>query len=375
MLPRAASRAWSASMRSLSPVDAIARRGAFGGVREGGRLVVRSARSARRTPIATFASSSSSSSFSSPSSSSSSRPAVDVDAPRGDRVTLCVEGNISAGKSTFLTNIIRGSASLRAAGTDVLLEPVDQWQNVRPAAESREPPADGEPFNILDAFYADPPRYAYTFQNYVFMTRFLQEAASRDPRSHPEPLRIMERSVFSDRMIFVESVHESGWMSDLELSLFNAWYDPMVAACPNLKPEGFVYLRTSPETCHRRLRRRARGEETGVSLEYLTTLHEKHEGWFLPGGREGIGGVRRGEEGEGGGEGLAAAPASIRDDVAFVDDDRVAALKTTPVLVVEYDDDLDLDADEVAKEALRAKVECFVGYVRERAARRRRSRP
>ena len=148
-------------MRSLSPVDAIARRGAFGGVREGGRLVVRSARYARRTPIATFASSSSSSSsFSSPSSSSSSRPAVDVDAPRGDRVTLCVEGNISAGKSTFLTNIIRGSASLRAAGTDVLLEPVDQWQNVRPAAESREPPADGEPLNILDAFYADPPRYA-----------------------------------------------------------------------------------------------------------------------------------------------------------------------------------------------------------------------
>ena len=72
---------------------------------------------------------------------------------------------------------------------------------------------------------------------------------------------------------------------------------------------------------------------------------------------------------------MAAAPASIRDDVAFVDDDRVAALKTTPVLVVEYDDDLDLDADEVAKEALRAKVECFVGYVCERAARRRRSRP
>ena len=38
----------------------------------------------------------------------------------------------------------------------------------------------------------------------------------------------MERSVFSDKMVFVESVHEKGWMSDLEFSLFNSWYEPMV---------------------------------------------------------------------------------------------------------------------------------------------------
>ena len=51
-------------------------------------------------------------------------------------------------------------------------------------------------------------------------------------------MRIMERSVFSDRMIFVESVHEKGWMSDLELSLFNGWYDPVVKVSPRtLHPE------------------------------------------------------------------------------------------------------------------------------------------
>jgi deoxyadenosine/deoxycytidine kinase len=38
----------------------------------------------------------------------------------------------------------------------------------------------------------------------------------------------MERSVFSDRLIFVESVHDKGWMSDLELSLFNSWYEPFI---------------------------------------------------------------------------------------------------------------------------------------------------
>ena len=30
---------------------------------------------------------------------------------------------------------------------------------------------DGSSHNILDAFYNAPERYAYTFQNYVFLTR------------------------------------------------------------------------------------------------------------------------------------------------------------------------------------------------------------
>lgn len=34
-------------------------------------------------------------------------------APRGGQITLCVEGNISAGKSTFLADIIEGSKVLK----------------------------------------------------------------------------------------------------------------------------------------------------------------------------------------------------------------------------------------------------------------------
>ena len=80
-------------------------------------------------------------------------------------------------------------------------------------------------YNILDEFYEEPQRFAYTFQHYVFMTRYLQEIQSR---STSPSLRIMERSVFSDKLIFVESVYENGWMTDMELSLFNSWYDPVV---------------------------------------------------------------------------------------------------------------------------------------------------
>jgi hypothetical protein len=36
--------------------------------------------------------------------------------PRGGQITLCVEGNISAGKSTFLADIIQGSETLKVRG-------------------------------------------------------------------------------------------------------------------------------------------------------------------------------------------------------------------------------------------------------------------
>ncbi len=45
----------------------------------------------------------------------------------------------------------------------VVPEPVDQWQSVGENGD-----------NVLDAFYKEPQRYAYTFQNYVFVTRMMQ---------------------------------------------------------------------------------------------------------------------------------------------------------------------------------------------------------
>jgi deoxyadenosine/deoxycytidine kinase len=53
-------------------------------------------------------------------------------------------------------------------------EPVDQWQNVN-----------GQGGNMLQQFYDNPQRYAYTFQNYVFITRVMQvgrlDIAALDP--------------------------------------------------------------------------------------------------------------------------------------------------------------------------------------------------
>lgn len=104
------------------------------------------------------------------------------------RLTFCVEGNISVGKTTFLQRIANETIELRDL-VEVVPEPIGKWQDVGP-----------DHFNILDAFYAEPQRYAYTFQNYVFVTRVMQE---RESSAGIKPLRLMERSVFSDRMVSI----------------------------------------------------------------------------------------------------------------------------------------------------------------------------
>lgn len=221
----------------------------------------------------------------------------DVKATQKKRITFCVEGNISVGKTTFLQRIANETLELQDL-VEIVPEPIDKWQDVGP-----------DHFNILDAFYAEPQRYAYTFQNYVFVTRLMQE---RESSGGIKPLRLMERSVFSDRMVckaifvlrlilhrlilhqvllsnafylikvFVRAVHEANWMNEMEISIYDSWFDPVVSTLPGLIPDGFIYLRASPDTCHKRMMLRKRAEEGGVSLEYLRDLHEKHESWLFP---------------------------------------------------------------------------------------------
>mmetsp|Transcript_2561 Transcript_2561/g.8297 ORF Transcript_2561/g.8297 Transcript_2561/m.8297 type:complete len:277 (+) Transcript_2561:316-1146(+) len=188
-------------------------------------------------------------------------------------ITICIEGNISAGKSTFLQEVLKFSDHHMRGNVCLVPEPVHLWQSVERASDRTST------INVLDEFYKDPSGLAYKFQHYVFMTRFIEETRSRQGNFD---LRVMERSVFSDKNVFTAALYENGWLSDLDLSLYHAWYSPMLKEFPSLTPDGFVYLRASPTTCLRRLKKRARGEETGVDATYLTSLHSKHESWLLP---------------------------------------------------------------------------------------------
>ncbi|KAG6422113.1 hypothetical protein SASPL_118676 [Salvia splendens] len=265
------------------------------------------------------------------------------------RITLCVEGNISVGKTTFLQRIANETLELRDL-VEIVPEPVDKWQNVGP-----------DHFNILDAFYSEPERYAYTFQNYVFVTRVMQE---RESCGGMKPLRLMERSVFSDRMVFVRAVHEAKWMNEMEISIYDSWFDPVVSSLPGLIPDGFIYLRASPDTCHKRMMLRKRAEEGGVSLDYLRDLHEKHESWLFPF--------------ESGNHGVLSVSQLPRDDdwslhphiedrVFYLNGDHMhSSIQKVPALVLNCEPDIDFSRDIEAKQEYACQVAEFFKFVKKK---------
>ncbi|KAL0360057.1 UNVERIFIED_CONTAM: Deoxycytidine kinase [Sesamum radiatum] len=263
------------------------------------------------------------------------------------RITLCVEGNISVGKTTFLQRIANETLELRDL-VEVVPEPIDKWQNVGP-----------DHFNILDAFYAEPERYAYTFQNYVFVTRVMQE---RESSGGIKPLRLMERSVFSDRMVFVRAVHEAKWMNEMEISIYDSWFDPVVSSLPGLIPDGFIYLRASPDTCHKRMMLRKRAEEGGVSLDYLRDLHEKHESWLFPfqSGNHGVLSVSKLPK-----DVDWTLHPNIKDRVFYLDGDHMhSSIQRVPALVLDCEPDIDFNRDIEAKREYARQVAEFFEFVK-----------
>lgn len=174
--------------------------------------------------------------------------------------SFIVEGNIGAGKSTFLRLIGQ------ALDVQIVYEPHEKWQDVNGAG------------NLLDNFYADTKRWAYTFQSYAFITRVLEQEESVKKATHP--VQILERSIYSDRYCFAKNCYQMGTMSALEWKLYQEWFSWLSRDYVK-KPDGFIYLKTDPEVCYKRLIKRSRSEEKAVSLEYLQKIHQKHEDWLI----------------------------------------------------------------------------------------------
>ncbi len=174
-----------------------------------------------------------------------------------------LEGNIGAGKSTLLKLIEQFLPALT-----IIPEPTNKWQQVGT-----------ENTNILDLFYKDTKRWAYTFQSYAFISR-VQSMLDFQAQQPDNSVSVLERSVYCDRFCFAKNCYEAGLMSEIEWAIYKEWFAWLVESHVP-KPTGFIYLRTTPQICHNRSLKRARSEETGIPLTYFEALHKKHEDWLI----------------------------------------------------------------------------------------------
>lgn len=190
-----------------------------------------------------------------------------------------IEGNIGAGKSTFLK--LAGQA-LKNVTID--LEPVDCWQQQ----------LFGQ--SLLGHFYTDPKRWAYTMETFTLMVRMadnirrttsLRDYQLTQVNNNSGVLLnnlLVERSIYSGRYCFASNSHQSGFMSDLEWGLYTQMFDFLTSKQHNPLykiPTGFVYLKTSPEVAYQRTNQRKRIGESGIPVDYLSEISRKHDEFLL----------------------------------------------------------------------------------------------
>ncbi|KAG0448815.1 hypothetical protein HPP92_027651 [Vanilla planifolia] len=163
-------------------------------------------------------------------------------------------------------------------------------------------------------------------------------------------------------MVFVRAVHEANWMNEMEISIYDSWFDPVVSSLPGLIPDGFIYLRASPDTCHKRMMLRQRSEEGGVTLNYLRDLHEKHESWLFP-SQSGSHGVLS----------VGQLPLSvdnslhpdIRGRVFYLEGNHMhPCIQMVPALVLDCEPNIDFSRDVEAKRQYARQVAGFFDFVK-----------
>uniref|UniRef100_A0A0V0J8Y6 Deoxynucleoside kinase n=1 Tax=Schistocephalus solidus TaxID=70667 RepID=A0A0V0J8Y6_SCHSO len=142
---------------------------------------------------------------------------------------VAVEGNIGCGKSTFLKYFESLSPNI-----EVSLEPIERWNNVK--------------------------------GHKLFLA----------------PVRLIERSLHSGRHCFIEAIRQNNQISHSDVEVLHEFYK-FGRDLPFCKLDLIVYLRSSPEVCAERIRRRHRRGEEGISMDYLQQLHDLHDKWLLGG--------------------------------------------------------------------------------------------
>jgi len=162
-----------------------------------------------------------------------------------ENLFIGISGIIGAGKSTLARSLGEH------LDIDVYYEPVE----------------DNE---YLEDFYRDTARHSFAMQVYLLNRRF-QQHQEIIWRARPA---VQDRTIYEDS-VFAKMLSDTGLMEPRDyrtyLQLFKNMSNFMC------KPNLIVYLDVDPETSYERIRSRARGVESGISIDYLRALHDEYD--------------------------------------------------------------------------------------------------
>jgi len=171
---------------------------------------------------------------------------------------IVIDGLIGAGKSTFIKYYVKYCKSIGIKAHPIY-EPVELWKDI----------------GALERFYSDIPQNCYEFQTFTFITR-IESVINEVIENSDAEVFILERSIFTDRYIFVELLKDL--LGDTRLKMYESWWN-MWSLIFNINIHTWVLLDTSINTSANRIKIRNRNGEK-VEIDYLTKLHKTHTNFY-----------------------------------------------------------------------------------------------
>ena len=175
---------------------------------------------------------------------------------------ISIEGNIGSGKSS----LVEAMREKYSTHPDIcfLQEPVEEWKQVK----------DSNGMTIIEKYYANQNKYAFSFQMMAYISRLaqLRRAIKKGYR-----IIVTERCVYTDKMVFAKMLYTDNKIENVEYQIYNKWFSEFIDEIPEFR---YVYLHTSPTVAYNRVNKRARQGEENIPLDYLQKCHGYHEHWL-----------------------------------------------------------------------------------------------
>lgn len=180
---------------------------------------------------------------------------------------ISIEANIGAGKTTLLEKLrLQLRLHLESANENkniiFLEEPVKIWETIQDASGN----------TMIQKFYADQNKYAFSFQIMAYISRL--SLLKKTIRENPCSIIITERSLNTDKMVFAKMLFDSGLIEDVNYQIYLKWFDEFAEECSLNK---IIYINADPEICYGRIKKRSRVGESCIPLAYLQDCHKYHE--------------------------------------------------------------------------------------------------
>lgn len=184
--------------------------------------------------------------------------------PRKSFKIIVVDGLIGSGKTTFIPKFIEWLETKHGKKCIYVEEPVDEWKSS----------------GMLEKFYSNIKQNAYMFHVYTLTTIYnIMKQKIKEAENIGADVIVCERSIFSVRHMFAESLIELGFFTPTQINDFEEVFKRFRDDLP--APDLFVWLDTPLGICMERIQARNRGNETaGIKEDYQKALWKNHSKFF-----------------------------------------------------------------------------------------------